>query len=324
MTNYPAEKTFPATSRIACGCMKLGGTWDESEPTPDQIQSAFSAIEAALASGINFFDHADIYCRGKAEQIFGRFLQANPGLREKIVLQSKCGIRRADSPCEGMPARYDFSRAYLLAAVDGILSRLGVEYLDALLLHRPDCLIEPEEVAAAFDQLEKSGKVRAFGVSNHSVGQMELLRSHLRQPLIANQLEFSLGHPAMVSEGILTNRKGVTPGLSSGILDYCRLHHIRVQAWSPLAKGELFAFPSSGSDPAHPCRELLVSLAVTHGVTPEAIALAWILRHPAGIQPILGSTSPGRIRAAAQADAVELSREEWYSLLAATRERSVP
>lgn len=312
-----------ATSRIGYGCMHLSRAWDASPITADERRNAQRLVETALAHGITLFDHADIYARGKSERVFGDVLRATPGLRARMVLQSKCGIRFADDP-PGTPGRYDFSHDHIVASVDGSLARLGVEYLDVLLLHRPDALVEPEEVARAFDALHASGKVRHFGVSNHTPGQIALLRRHVRQPLLANQVEISLLHLPLIDEGVVANTTGHAYASAAGTLDYCRLHDIRVQAWSPLASGKL-ASTSEFSDPVvRETATLLRQLADAKGVTPEAIQLAWLLRHPAGIQPIVGTTDAVRLVACAAADEVQLSREEWYALFTAARGGRVP
>lgn len=325
-------KTFvlPGTdwklSRLAYGCGAIGGEWNTT-PLDDAWRArAFAILEAALEVGINFFDHADVYTFGKSEQVFGEFLAANPGLRESIYIQSKCGIRFENTPLSGDPARYDFSHGHIMASVDGILKRLGVDYLDLLLLHRPDALVEPEEVARAFDELERAGKVRRFGVSNHSVLQVELLRKFVRQPLVANQLEMSLPQPSLVAEGVHVNVDGGrTWALATGVLDYCRLNDILVQAWSPLGGGRFNKRPATGAP--HPQQGLIdavQAIAAARGCSPQAIMLAWVLRHPARAMPILGTMTPDRLRDSAKAVDIELSREEWYRLLTASLGRNVP
>jgi len=324
MKTYTIPRTDLTVSRIAFGCMKIGGTWDAAPISAGTAQAAFAAISAALDCGINFFDHADIYTRGKSEEVFGRYLRDNPGLRDRLVLQSKVGIR---FPEEGAtmsaPARYDFSRDHIVGSVEAILKRLQTDRLDLLLLHRPDALVEPEDVARAFDELARAGKVRHFGVSNHTPGQIELLRRHVAQPLVVNQLEFSLAQPALVAEGMIANRAGSVSVLGAGILDYCRLHDILVQAWSPVGGGKLLA-PDAAAGPLKAAAELLAALAKAKNTTPEAVALAWILRHPAGMQPIIGTTKADRVRASAPADELELTREEWYLLLETARGQRVP
>ena len=324
MKTYRIPKTDLTVSRIAYGCMKIGGTWDHAPISSEIENTARDTVAAALDCDINFFDHADIYTAGKSETLFGRILKSTPGLRDRIVIQSKVGIRFAnDAYSSGEPARYDFSHDHIIHSTEAILARLGIEHLDILLLHRPDPLVEPAEVARAFDTLHRSGKVRHFGVSNHTPGQIEFLRHYIRQPLVVNQLEFSLAQPALVVEGFLANRSGATAesNLAAGTLDYCRRHEISIQAWSPVGGGKLLnpAQPSTSTLPA-----LVNTLAAAKKTTPEGILLAWILRHPAGIQPIVGTTKADRVRASAQADDVTLSREEWYSLLAAARGQKVP
>ena len=322
MKTYPLADGF-STSRIGYGCMHLSRAWDASPITLEERRNAQRLIETALAHGITLFDHADIYARGKSEQVFGQVLRASPGLRAKMVLQSKCGIRFADDP-PGAPQRYDFSYAHIVASVEGSLARLGVDHLDILLLHRPDALMEPEEVARAFDALHASGKVRHFGVSNHTPGQIDLLRRHLRQPLVANQVEVSLLHLPLIDDGVVANSTGHAYASAAGTLDHARLHDIRLQAWAPLAGGRLGTLSEFADPVVHQTSALLRQLAAAHGVAPEAIQLAWLLRHPAGLQPIIGTTDPVRLAACCAADEVRLSREAWYALFSAARGGRVP
>ena len=306
-------------SRIACGCMNLSRAWDDGAITAAETRAALALVEAALEHGITLFDHADIYARGKSEQLFGEALRQMPELRSRIVLQSKCGIRLAGDPADS-PQRYDFSRGHLVRSVEGTLKRLDTDHLDLLLLHRPDPLAEPDEVARAFGQLQDSGKVLHFGVSNHNAAQISLLQENLEQPLVVNQVELSLLHHQLISDGILFNLPGDTG--AGRTLDYCREYGILVQAWSPLAGGKLFA--GTPAKELRPAAELVARMAETKDVAAEAILLAWLLKHPAGIQPIVGTTNPERLVASCRADAVELSREEWYALLAAVRGIGVP
>lgn len=324
MHTYTLSGTDLRVSRIAYGCMNIGGTWDDAPLSTEVRERASRAIQAALEAGITLFDHADIYTRGKSEQVFGDVLKASPGLREQVVLLSKCGIRFEGDPQPGDPQRYDFSYEHIVASVEGSLRRLQTDYLDILLLHRPDPLVEPEEVARAFDALQTAGKVRYFGVSNHTAGQMELLQKNLGQPLLINQVELSLLHSYLIDEGIVANVAGVSSALATGTLDYCRSHNILIQAWAPLAGGKLFK-PDVDADTALGKTALLVGqLAEAKQTSHEAIVLAWLLRHPAGIQPVVGSTNPERIAACALADEVVLTREEWYSLFTAARGGRVP
>nr|WP_232766954.1 aldo/keto reductase [Geminisphaera colitermitum] len=316
-TTPPPPSLTP--SRLIYGCMRIGGVWEPTPLTDEQRRAGFAAIDAALKAGITFFDHADIYCRGKSELVFGEYLRAHPGLRQRLTLQSKCGIRFANDPVPGAAHRFDFSHDYILRSVDGILQRLGIEQLDILLLHRPDCLVEPEEVARAFDTLHTTGKVRAFGVSNHTGLQIDLLRRYVHQPLIVNQLELSLAHHPLISEGFLANQRGVPSQLATGMLDYCRLHDISVQAWSPVGGGRLHKTDLPETSPLRGLVDFLKAMASEKNTTMDALLLAWLLRHPAGIRPVVGTVKPERIADAAESERITLTREEWYAMLAAAR-----
>ena len=262
-------------------------------------------INTALEVGIDFFDHADIYAAGKSEKVFADSFSRSSSTREKIYLQSKCGIR------QGM---FDFSRDHILSAVEGSLKRLRTDYLDVLLLHRPDTLMEPEEIAAAFTQLEQSGKVRHFGVSNMNPGQIELLRKFVDQKIVANQLQLSLTNTGMIDSGINVNMKiDRSIDRDGGILEYCRLHDITIQPWSPFQYG-FFDGVFLDNDKFPELNQVIDSLAEEKGVSNTAIAIAWLLRHPAKMQPIVGTTNASRVRAIAQASTIELTREEWYEL----------
>ena len=319
MQTYSVPNTDLRWSRLGYGCMQLGGKWDDSPLGQAERTRAAAMLDAALEAGITLFDHADIYTRGKSEAVFGEVLAQRPGLRQQIVLQSKCGIRFGNDPVPGAPGRYDFSAEHILRSVEGSLRRLQTDYLDVLLLHRPDPLVEPEEVARAFDALHAAGKVRYFGVSNHNPGQMALLQKHLRQPLVANQLELNLIHAQMIEDGVLVNQNANTYTGQTGVLDYCRLHGLQVQAWAPVANGRLMDPPRGADERTRKAAAAVRQLAEARGTTREAIALAWLLRHPAGIQPIIGTTKPERLRQSVLADAVALSREEWYGLWVAAR-----
>jgi predicted oxidoreductase len=318
---YAIPHTDLEVSRLAYGCMNLA-SWELAPVTEEEKRAAVEVACAAYDAGINLFDHADIYAYGKSEEAFAAVWQEIP--REEVVLQSKCGIILPGDPRYSGPGRYDFSHDHIIAAVEGSLQRLQTDYLDILLLHRPDPLIEPEEVARAFDHLDHSGKVRFFGVSNFNAWQIELLQAAVDQPLVINQLELSLLHPHLVHEGIIANQIDGPHALASGILDYCRLTDVMIQAWSPVAQGLLFNPPADAAPNVLAVAERVAALAAEKGTTPEAIALAWILRHPAGIQPIVGTTKPERVRASVLADGVTLSREEWYELLIASRGAPVP
>jgi predicted oxidoreductase len=314
-----------AASRLVLGCMPFGGGWNRDPITAEHILTAERAVEAALAIGITMFDHADIYTMGKAEQTFGEILRRRPALREKVIIQSKCGIRFQD---EAGPGRFDFSREHILASVDGSLRRLGVEYLDVLLLHRPDPLVEPEEVAEAFGRLKASGKVRYFGVSNMSVGQIDLLQRAIPDQLAVNQLEMSLARLDWLDQGVHVNQKaGVSVNFAEGLMEYCRTQRMQIQAWGPLAQG-IFSGRALDGQPEHIVKtaELVAQMAAAKETTPEAIVVGWLMRHPAAIQPVIGTTSPERIAACGDAErqASLMTREEWYTLYVSARGQRMP
>jgi len=280
-------------SAIALGCMRISNL---------DVNSVRNLIAATLDSGINFFDHADIYGGGASEEVFGN---AFSGQRDKVIIQSKCGI------CKGY---FDFSKEHIIESVEGSLKRLRTDYLDFLLLHRPDTLMEPEEVAEAFNELEKSGKVRYFGVSNENPGQIALLNKYCNNKIIVNQLQFSLAHTGMIDSGLTVNMKhdnGINR--DGGILEYCRLNDITIQAWSPVMYG-FFEGVFIGSDKYPELNAELEKMAEKYGVSPSAIAIAWILRHPANIQPIIGTTKKERVTDYATAANIQLTRPDWYSL----------
>jgi len=313
-------------SRLCAGCMGLGGGWDKHVMLTKQHEmQAQEFLDAALALDINFFDHANIYAVGRAEQVFGRAMRERPGLREKIVLQSKCGIRWADDP-PGTPQRFDFSFEHILASVDETLQRLGTEYLDILILHRPDVLWDCNEIARAFAVLKKAGKVRYFGVSNQNRFQMEYLQSFLPDPLVANQLQMSLLHHGFAEVGISFNQASPDyPDGWEGVLEYCRLKDVSLQAWSPLDGGALTRGDLSKlSESARRTAALVLEYAEARGVPSEAVALAWLLKHPARIVPVIGTTRPDRLAACAKSLEVTLSREEWYRLFETARGRPMP
>ena len=324
MKTYNITGVDTPVSRISYGCMNLGGSWDETPVTGEVRRRAVAAVAATLECGINFFDHADIYMRGKSEEVFAEALQELGVAREQVILQSKCGIWFVGNPSPGSPGRFDFSYEHITASVEGILRRLRTEYLDILLLHRPDPLVEPDDVARAFDELHASGKVRAFGVSNHTGPQIDLLQASLDQPLVVNKLEINLLHSYLIDDGVLANQRAAVYTNASGTLDYCRLHGIRVQAWSPVAHGMLSNPPADAPENVRAAAALVAQFAVEKDTTTDAIVLAWLLRHPAGLQPVIGTTNPQRIADSCLADDVTLSREEWYRLFIAARGGPLP
>lgn len=325
MQVMPIEKRGITTSRLILGCMGLGGEWDQSPSTREDILKTERVIDAALSTGITMFDHADIYKMGKAEKVFGEILKSRPELRGNMVLQSKCGIRFADGK---NPGRYDFSKNYILDSVDGILSRLKTEYLDILLLHRPDPLMEPEEVAEAFETLKKSGKVRHFGVSNMSASQIQFLNAYCTEPMIVNQLNMSLKEIDWLEQGVLVNQKeGTRVNFPDGTIEYCRLNNVQIQAWGPLANGNYSGRTiDTPSQSVLATKELVEKMAREKETSTEAIVLGWLMRHPAMIQPVIGTTNPDRIIKCQDAvrQAEIMTREEWYALYTTSRGNKLP
>jgi predicted oxidoreductase len=326
MEKITLQNTDLLVSRICAGCMGLGGGWGENVQIGKELEAQTAVfIDKALELGINFFDHANIYARGRAEEVFGRILAVRPGLREQIVIQSKCGIRWADDP-PGTPQRFDFSHGNILNSVDASLRRLHTDYLDILLLHRPDVLWDGEEIARAFEELTRAGKVRYFGVSNQNRFQMEYLQRYLTAPLVANQLQMSLLHSGFAEVGISFNQNVPNyPNGWEGVVEYCRLKGVSLQAWSPLDRGALTGADVTGAtENVQQSAALVQKMAAERGVAPEAIVLAWLLRHPAKIIPVIGTSRPERLASCAKAVEVELSREEWYRLFETARGHEMP
>lgn len=281
---------------VVVGCMRLGEL---------DSKSMNRYIHTAIENGANYFDHADIYAGGKSEEVFGEAFYTDASLQRKdLILQSKCGIRKGF---------YDLSKEYIVQSVNQSLKRLKTDYLDVLLLHRPDALAEPEEIAAAFDELEQSGKVRCFGVSNHKPMQIELLKKYVRQPILVNQLQFSIPVSNMVANGIEVNME--TSGSidhDGSVLDYSRLHDITIQAWSPFQMPDWKGCFLGNPDYAELNQEI-GKLTRKYGVSDTTIAAAWILRHPAGMQLIAGTSSQTRLKEIIHACNINLTREEWIS-----------
>ena len=283
-------------SAVSLGCMRMS---DLDEKRVDAI------MDTALECGVNFFDHADIYGVGNSERFFGEYLKRNPGVREKIWIQSKCSIH---------DGQFDFSKEHILKSVDGILSRLGVDCLDVLLLHRPDTLMEPEEVAEAFNQLETSGKVKYFGVSNQNMMQMELLKTAVKQPLIINQLQFSVTEAGLITSGMNVNMKNAESVMHDGsFLEYSRIKNITVQAWSPFQYG-FFGGSYIDNEDFPELNKKLAEIAEEYGITKTGVAASWILRHPANMQLIAGTMNPSRLEEICKGADVVLSRDQWYQI----------
>lgn len=312
-------------SRLIYGCMGLGGAWDASGYGPELVDRAWEAVEAALAIGITRFDHADIYSRGKGESVFGELLARDSTLRGRIHLQSKVGIRLGEN---GGFGHYDLSAQSIHDGVHGSLRRLRTDYLDVLLLHRPDPLLDPAEVGAAVGRLLEEGSIRAIGVSNTSAAQMDALQDHLPVPLVADQLELSLARHDFADTTVLVNHAdGAGTSFPHGTLEHCARRGIEVQAWSPLAGGRYSGRATAESPDADRATAALVAeLAASKGTEPEAIVLGWLLRHPARISPVIGSANPRRIAACADAEAVgaAMTREEWYALYQTARGKRIP
>jgi predicted oxidoreductase len=323
MKKYPLSEYVENSSPLVFGCMNLGGGWNDNPINKADIAQTHAVIDAALESGIRVFDHADIYARSKAEQVFGKVLKERPELRSSMVLQSKCGIRFEEGIA---PKRYDFSGAWISQSVEQTLERLQIDTLDIMMLHRPDALMEPDEIAEVFNQLQRSGKVRYFGVSNMQQHQMRYLQSALTQPLVVNQLELSLSHLNWLEEGMTSGCSGESvTNFSAGTLEYCRTNNVQIQAWGSLSQG-LFSGKdlAQASDSVVNTAKLVSQLADELGVSREAVVLAWLMRHPSNIQPVIGTTNPERIRLCAQAQTIQLSREQWYALYVGARGIELP
>ncbi|NNM88305.1 MAG: aldo/keto reductase [Phycisphaerae bacterium] len=314
MKSISLGKSSLLSSRLSYGCMRVAGTWNPAEITPERRAAGKRAILAAFEAGYTLFDHANIYCRGSCESIFGEVLREQPELKRRALVITKCGIRFAGDPHPTSPHRYDFSAEHILHSCELSLKRLNVQTIDVYQLHRPDLLMDPAEIAAAFDKLRQQGKVRYFGVSNFSPSFVSALQSALPFPLVVNQVEIHLGRLDCFTDGTL---------------DQCLENRITPLSWSPLAGGLL----GTGGQvpPQHPRHDVLVKLvevldkmAAALGVSRTVVALAWLLKHPSGIIPIVGSCNPEHIRDAVRADSLELSREQWYELLVAARGKSLP
>jgi predicted oxidoreductase len=303
MKTFKVPHTDLTVSSVILGLMRIGKMADA------EIRSLF---DAAVESGINMIDHADVYggTVHHCEARFGEAVRLSASDRSRLLIQTKAGIRQG---------YFDFSAEHILEAVDGSLAALRTEYIDVLLLHRPDALVEPDDVARAFDKLHSAGKVRHFGVSNQTPGQIELLKSAVKQPLLFNQVQLSITHANLVAQGVAANMAGLDQSISRdvGLLDYSRLKGMTLQAWSPFQKG-FFDGVFLGDRAAYPeLNDVLDELASKYGVTPTGIAVAWITRHPANIQVVLGTTKPSRVKDSAAGSDVTLTREEWYRLFRA-------
>ncbi|OOR80233.1 aldo/keto reductase [Streptococcus mitis] len=286
-------------SEIVLGMMRIK---DKSVKEVEEL------VETALSVGINAFDLADIYGRGRCEELLGLVLKNRPDLREKMWIQSKCGIRIEEF------TYFDFSKDYIIKSVDGILQRLKIDHLDSLLLHRPDALMESDQVAEAFDLLYKQGKVRDFGVSNQNPMMMELLKKDVKQPLAVNQLQLSAAFTPGFESGFRVNMEDSQAAMRDGsIFEYCKLHDVVIQAWSVLQFG-YFKGNFVGNEKFQALNQVLDRLATKYGVTSSTIAISWILRYPAKMQAVVGTTNPKHLREVSQAANFSLTRKEWYEI----------
>jgi predicted oxidoreductase len=296
MKSIHVANTDLDVSEISLGCMRISGMSNSD---------ISNLIHTALDEGVTFFDHADVYGGGQSEAKFAEALDMTPTLRETMHLQTKVGIRKGS---------FDFSKEHILEAVDGSLKRLRTDYVDVLLLHRPDALVEPEEVAEAFTILENSGKVKYFGVSNQNPMQIELLTKFVKQKIVFNQLQLSITNTGMIDAGINVNMEiDQSIDRDGSILDYCRLKDITIQPWSPFQYG-FFEGVFLDNDKFPELNRVIDKIAAAKGVPNTAIAIAWLLRHPAKMQPIIGTTNPQRVKDSCKASDITLSREEWYEI----------
>ena len=301
-------------SRLAYGCWRVTGVITHPPIDNEREKRGYDAITAAYEAGYTMFDLADIYSEGLVEEVFGRTLKGVPGMRDNIAVTTKCGIRQEGDPDKGSPHRYDLSRDHIVRSCEASLKRMDIDCIDLYLLHRPDYLMEQEEIAKAFDELKRAGKVREFGVSNFTVDQLDHLQAACPMKLICNQVEISLFH---------------YDALEDGSLDYYQRHGVTPLAWSPLAQGKLgskapVSFHNVNHLQEQTVRDALHVVALQEECCPTAIALAWLLRHPAGIVPVIGSTNPEHIREATKATDLLLSPEEWYRLMAAAAGKPLP
>ena len=310
---------------VIYGCMGLGGSWSDEPHGTHHVDQAAAAVQAALDAGITLFDHADIYRSGKSEAVFGEVLAGTPGLRERIRLQTKCGIRLNE---RGLQTHYDLSRDAILERVNGSLQRLRTDYVDILLLHRPDPLADPAEVASAVGQLMAEGKVRQLGVSNMSAAQIEVLQDKLETPVVANQLEMSLLKRAWLESQVLVNHpEHLDYSFPHGTVEYCTRNNITLQAYGSLAKGVFTGAEQESPTSAEAATaELVAQLAGEYGTSGEAVLLGWLMKHPAGIAPVIGTVNPDRIRACGDAARVAgaLTRPDWYKLWVTARGSNIP
>ena len=322
MTNKPISQFIPNASELIYGCMGLGGGWNNNPITKADIHQAHTVVEAALENNINYFDHADIYTFGKAEQVFGEVLKTRTD-RDKLIIQSKCGIRFED---EHGPKRYDLSGQWIEHSVNNSLAQLKTDYLDVLILHRPDPLMCPQEIASTYKKLKSQGKVRFLGVSNMQQHQIKAIQQGLSEPLILNQVEMSLLKNDWVEEGIYAgNAQGANINFTPGLIEFCQHKNIQLQAWGSLSQGLFSGADITGAEThIKNTYQLVQSLAAQYGTSAEAIVLAWLNRHPSNIQPVIGTTNTARIKACAQVSKIQLTAAHWYALYESVKGCELP
>ncbi len=306
------------------GCMGLGGEWNRNPITAEDEKIATEAVEAALQEGIYHFDHADIYMLGKAEEVFGKVLEHNPSLRDRMIIQSKAGIQLGKGP--GGSNRYCARKGYLVEQAKAILKRLRIDCLDVFLVHRPDPLMNPIEVTEAFLELKAGGFVKNFGVSNMSLPQLRLIQKYWDEPLVCNQLQISLGHSLFVDASVMINMKEHPGGGDMlGIKEYAQETGLALQAWGSSDQGRYLNGAHDGLNGTdRNTAQLVWDMAQHYSISRTALVLAWLMKVPANIQPVIGTTKPDRIRECAQALTFHLSDEEWYQLWITARGASLP
>ncbi|MFP4460797.1 MAG: aldo/keto reductase [Thermotogota bacterium] len=311
-------------SKLIYGTMGLGGGWNETKVTDHEVEKAVKAFETALDCGITFFDFADIYSRGKSEKVFGEVIKKRPEIRERVKIQSKAGIILPDD--EGVN-QFDFSASHLVKAVEKSLKNLRIEALDSLLLHRPDPLMNAKELKEAFDYLFENKMIVQMGVSNMHQYHIQFIEKAVCRKVRVNQLEISLLHLDWLDTTIgVNNDEGFKSTMTAGLMEYMMMNDIEIQAWSPMARG-LFSGKDLGDSPNQiivKTKEYVYKLAKEKDTTPEAVVLAFIMKHPAGIRPVIGTTKPERIKASVEAEKIELSRREWYKLYILSRGEKLP
>lgn len=326
MQTLPIHTYLPHASRLIYGCMNLGGNWQANSLQSEQVKIAGNMIDTCLEQGINMFDHADIYSHGLAEAAFGQALKQQNQLRDSMIIQSKCGIRFSNGADQKVK-RFDFSKDWIIKSVEQSLTRLNTDYLDILSLHRPDPLMQPEEVADAFRQLKQSGKVKYFSVSNMNAFQIDLLQQACPMPIIANQIEMSLAQLDWLNEGVDANQTRLSQvGFNPGTIEHSRLNNIQMQSWGSMAQG-LFAGGNktqAASESIQKTAALVAQLAAEYQTSIESIVLGFLWRHPMNMQTVVGSLKPERIKACAKVEHIRLTPEHWYQLFELARGEELP